>query len=64
MITGKLRELIEVDELIFQTIDILKGGYIYYKFIPINRGAKEELHIYIEYFPVVANQVDYQDFQK
>jgi len=64
MITGKLRELIEADELVFQTMDILKDRYIYCEFIPINGGAKEESHIYTEYFPVVINQVDYQDFQK
>jgi hypothetical protein len=50
MITGKLRELIEADKLVFQTIDILKGGYIYYEFIPIDGEAKEEPYIYIEYF--------------
>ena len=64
IITGKLRELVEADELVFQTMDILKGGYIYCEFIPINGGAKEELYIYTEYFPAIANQVDYQGFQK
>ena len=59
MIAGKLRELVEADKLVFQTMDILKGGYVYYEFVPINGRAKEESYIYIEYFPVVANQVDY-----
>ncbi len=64
MIAGKLRELVEADKLVFQTIDILKGGCIYCEFVPINRGAKEELYMYIECFLVVANQVGYQGFQK
>jgi hypothetical protein len=59
MITGKLRELVEADKLVFQTIDILKGGCIYCEFVPINRGAKEELYMYIECFLVVTNQVGY-----
>ncbi len=36
MITGKLRELVKVDELVFQTIDILKGGCVYCEFVPIH----------------------------
>jgi hypothetical protein len=56
---GKLRELVEADELVFQIMNILKSGYIYYEFVPINRGAKEELYIYIKYFLVIINQVDY-----
>ena len=59
MITGKLKELVEADELVFQIIDILKGGYIYYEFIPINGKAKEEPYTYIECFLAVANQVGY-----
>ena len=64
MIIGKLKKLVEVDELVFQTIDILKNKCIYYEFIPINEEAKEELYMYTEYFSAIANQVDYQGFQK
>jgi hypothetical protein len=59
IITGKLRELVEADKLVFQTMDILKGGYIYCKFIPIDGGAKEEPYMYAECFLAVANQVGY-----
>jgi len=59
MIIRKLKKLIKINELVFQTIDILKDRYIYYKFIPINRKAKEEPYIYIKYFLVIANQVGY-----
>ena len=55
MITGKLKELVKINELIFQIINILKDKYIYYKFIPINKGTKKELYIYIEYFLVIIN---------
>jgi hypothetical protein len=55
MIIGKLKELIKANKLIFQTMDILKGGCVYYKFIPINKGAKEEPHTYIKCFLAVAN---------
>ena len=64
MITSKLKELVEVDELVFQTIDILKGKYIYYEFISINKGAQEELYIYTKYFLAKANRVSYQSFQE
>jgi hypothetical protein len=64
MIAGKLQELVEADELVFQTMDILKGGCIYCEFVPIDGGAKEEPHTYAECFPAVANQVGYQGFQK
>jgi hypothetical protein len=64
MIAGKLQELVEADKLVFQTIDILKGGCIYCEFVPIDRRAKEKPHTYAECFPAVANQVGYQGFQK
>ena len=47
IITGKLRKLIKTDELVFQTIDILKDRYIYYEFIPINKETKKS-YIYIQ----------------
>lgn len=59
MIVGKLKELVEADELVFQTIDILKGGCVYCEFVPIDGGAKEEPHTYVECFLAVANQVGY-----
>jgi hypothetical protein len=64
MIAGRLKELVEADELVFQVIDILKGGYMYCKFIPIYGGAREEPHIYAECSPAKANNVGYCNFQK
>ena len=55
MIIGKLKGLVEVNELIFQIINILKDKYIYYKFIPINREIKKELYIYIKCFLIIVN---------
>jgi hypothetical protein len=39
MIADKLKELVEDNELVFQVIDILKGGCVYCEFIPVDRGA-------------------------
>ena len=64
IIIGKLRKLIKINKLIFQIINILKDKYIYYKFISINKRTKEELYIYIKYFLIIVNQIDYQNFQK
>jgi hypothetical protein len=47
MIRGKLKELAEADELVFQTMDILKGGCVYCEFVRIDGGAEEDAHIYI-----------------
>jgi hypothetical protein len=59
MIARKLKELVEANELVFQTIDILKGGCVYCEFVPIDGGAIEEPHTYIECFLAEANQVGY-----
>jgi hypothetical protein len=62
MIASKLKELVKANELVFRVIDILKGKCVYCKFIPVNRGAKEELHIYIRCFLIEANWVGYRNF--
>jgi len=62
IIASKLKELVKADELVFQTMDILKGGYVYCEFIPINGGAQEEPHTYAGYFLAKANGVGYRSF--
>jgi hypothetical protein len=59
IITSKLKELVEANELVFQTIDILKSRCVYCEFIPINGGAQEELYTYIGCFLAKANRVGY-----
>ena len=41
MIAGKLKELVEADELVFHAMDILKGGCVYCEFVPIDGGGKK-----------------------
>lgn len=64
MIARKLKDLVEADELVFQAMDILKGGCVYCEFVPIDGGATEEPHTYTECSPAVGNQVGYRGFQK
>jgi hypothetical protein len=64
MIAGRLKELVEADELVFQVMDILKGGCVYCEFIPIHGGAGEEPHTYAECSPAEANDVGYCNFRK
>jgi hypothetical protein len=64
MIASRLKELVEEDELVFQAMDVLKGGCVYCEFVPIDGGAGEEPHTYAECFAAEANDVGYRNFQR
>jgi hypothetical protein len=61
-IISKLKELVKADELIFETIDILKNKCIYCEFVPIDSRTGEKPYIYIEYLLAETNRVEYWKF--
>jgi hypothetical protein len=64
MIAGRLKELAEADELVFQAMDVLKGGCVYCEFDRIDGRAHEQPHPYAECFAAEADRVGYCNFQQ
>jgi hypothetical protein len=61
-IISKLKELVKADELVFETIDILKNRCVYCEFIPIDSRTGEKPYIYIECLLAETNRVEYRKF--